>query len=252
MTMLVNVDNFARAETDRMFAAARRRTWASTVRASPGTGVGRRATGHPPEPRHALQQRDRRHLRRSNTVDSRRRRPIPVGDGRQQRPLHQRGTAHSRRASADRRAIRHRLRARRRSNPRRPERPCTTPSRPRTPRPVALDAESARPFVMPDYDTASFDAHARSAPDPRRGASRLRPRLRRARTPSTRSTTCSGPRRAGAACPSRRRSTSTSTLAPRRRVQGHGRATFPSTASGRSRSTTPPATSSPTTATPTA
>ena len=116
---------------------------------------------------------------------------------------------------------------------------------------LTLTAESARPFVMPDYDQASFEATRDALLALSRGmTSFARPSA--ARMPSTRSGICSARRPVGAGSPSRRRTTSTSIPGFRPASTRSRCATFRSTASGRSRSTTPTGTSSRTTATPTA
>ena len=81
---------------------------------------------------------------------------------------------------------------------------------------IGADAPaSARPFVMPDYDTASLDTTRDALLTLARGMHGVRPRLR----PQGRRRPGPAParhgRRAGAGCPSRRRSTSTSIPASR-------------------------------------
>ena len=149
-----------------MFAALqcrrrRRQPAAPHARAHPD----RPADRDPDEPRHALLHRGRRHPRRCHGHRSRRRRPVPVRDDREPRPLHQPDPPRARSPRAHDRRARHGLRAL-------AARILVDPSDPGDLTAVAalqdllrVEADSAEPFVMPDYDSR--------ASTPAQGAPRL-------------------------------------------------------------------------------
>ena len=117
---------------------------------------------------------------------------------------------------------------------------------------LSVRAQSNRPLVIPEYERASFDATRQALLTLAREVSPRSTKPSEAKKRSTRSVTCSVPRRAGAACPSKRRSTSASSHGSQLPSTRSRSATFLSTPSGRSRSTTPTASSNPTIATRTA
>ena len=106
-----------------------------------------------------------------------------------------------------------------------------------------IEAASETPFRPPDYDTGSLDATRQALLELARGITASTGRSGR-RTPSTPSGTSSAQPPAGAGCPSARRPTSTSSRTFRSGRTASPCKTFPSMRSGRSPSTTPTASSS--------
>ena len=216
MPVIVNVDNFVRAETDRMLGVLRRRgRWRQPPQAQPRSDAGRPSAGDPDEPRHALQLRDRGHLRGRDGHGPRRRRSLPLGDGGQPGPLHQPDLPSSRASTPDGRRVRHALG--------RASRPGSSSIRPtrrrrgrqRAPGPVRgrgelVDSRSSRRTTTRRASTRRARPCS-SSPSTRR----LRPRVwhqgrGRSRPPPARDRG-----RAGAVCPTGRRATSASSRACR-------------------------------------
>ena len=105
----VTVENFARAETDRMFAACRPSGGVNAL-ASRASRLAGRSDSDQAEPRHAVHDGGRRHLRRGHADVAGRRGQVPVGDGRERGPLHQPGLPLPPAVRADAGRVRHRPR----------------------------------------------------------------------------------------------------------------------------------------------
>ena len=169
MAALVNVDSFVRAETDRMFAALAAQGGMNRL-------VHHREPASIAEQPVIRQNRDTLYSSASWTsrgrdaVAPRRGRPLPLGDGGQQRPLHQRGAPPSRRprVTVDRFDTDYVLVAARILVD--PDDAADLEAVHHLQDHLTFRAGPARPFVLPDYDAASFDATRDAAADPgRRG-----------------------------------------------------------------------------------
>ena len=207
---LVNVDNFARAETDRMFAAL----------AQQSGGVDRLHHNRVPTPldqqpvirmnRDTLYSLAIVDLRDGATLTRARvGRPLRVGDGGEQRPLHQ--PDHPRRGRAPRSPIDEfdtryvAVAARVLVDP---DDPDDVAARHAAPGRVRGDRRLRRSrSCLTEYDTESLDDTRTALLHLAKNVQGFDARVRLQGRTSTRCGTCSAPRRAGAASPSTRRST---------------------------------------------